>query len=121
MKHLFIIALFFLISQSMNEKCDGKENVSSISECKGLELTTGDAVCCFVDEKYTMFGKENIVKKCMGATKAESENITAMKEEEKKSIEDGGFDGQVEYININCENNYLFISFLTLIIIILLL
>ena len=120
MKTLFIITFFFLISQNMGERCDDNQNAKNISDCKGLELISGYAACCFADEKYTMFGEENIVKKCMGATKEQSENITLLKEEERKSIENEGFDGQVEYININCENNYLFISFLTLIIILLL-
>ena len=120
MKTLFILIFFFLISQNVGEKCDDKQNAKSISDCKGLELTTGDVACCFVDEKYTMFGEENIVKKCMGATKEQSENITLLKEKERKDIEDEGFDGRVEYINITCENNYLFISLLSLIVILLL-
>ena len=120
MKSLYAIIFFLLISLNMSEKCDDKQNPSSISDCKGLELTTGDSVCCFMDEKYTMFDEEHIKKSCIGATKAESENTTLIKEAERKRIEEEGFDGKVEYININCKNNYLFTSFLSLIIILLL-
>ena len=120
MKPLIIIIFFFLISQNVCERCDDKQNAKSFSDCKGLELISGYAACCFADEKYTMFDGEHIVKKCVGATKEQSENITLLKEEERKDIEDEGFDGRVEYINITCENNYLFISLLSLIIILLL-
>ena len=121
MKTLSIITFFFLISQNMGERCDDNQNAKSISDCKDLELTPGDAACCFVDEKYTMFGEDQIVKKCIGATKEQSENITLFKEEERKSIESEGFDGRVKYINITCENNYIYISLLSLMIISLLL
>ena len=120
MKSLYAIIFFLLISLSMSEKCDDKQNPSSISDCKGLELTTGDSVCCFMDEKYTMFDEEHIKKSCIGATKAESENTTLIKEAERKMIEDESFGGKVEYINVNCKSNYLFTSLMTLIIVLLL-
>ena len=120
MKPLYVIIFILLISLNMSEKCEDKQNPSSISDCKGLEVVTGDSVCCFLDEKYTMFNEEQTEKRCIGATKAESENTIIIKEAERKRIEEEGFDGRVEYINVNCKNNYLFTSLLSLIIVLLL-
>ena len=120
MKPLYAIIFILLISQNMSEKCDEKQNPSSISDCKGLEVLATESVCCFLDEKYTMNGEKHIVKSCKGATKAESENTTLIKEAERKMIEDESFGGKVEYINVNCKSNYLFTSLMTLIIVLLL-
>ena len=129
MKPLYAIIFILLISQNMSEKCDEKQNPSSISDCKGLEVLATESVCCFLDEKYTMNGEEHIVKSCKGATKSETKNIimskvedntTLIKEAERKMIEDESFGGKVEYINVNCKSNYLFTSLMTLIIVLLL-
>ena len=119
MKAIYILLTIFLISLSICEKCADKKNPSSVSDCQGLELNSGEVACCYIYEEYTLMGEKTTERHCEGASKSEYENTDLFEDFFKELIE--GFGGKVDKINIQCPNsaNYIFISLLSLIILLL--
>ena len=119
MKAIYILLTIFLISQNICEKCSDKKNPSSVSDCRGLELDSGDVRCCYVYEEYTLMGEKTTERHCVGATQNEYDNIDLIEDFYEELIE--GLGGKVEEIDIDCHSvNYLFTSLLSLIILLLL-
>ena len=117
MKFLYTLVIALLISQYLTEDCEDKKDPSSYSDCKGLQVKTGQYTCCFIEEKYIFQGDSQNDKNCVGATKEEYDNNNEIKQFYKEIIVEQG--GEVEDIKIDCRANNIFISFLLLIIILL--
>ena len=118
MKAIYILLTIIFISQSICEKCSEKTNPQSYSDCKGLEVDEGDMYCCYVYEKIEYKGRTETDRTCYSASKAEYDNIDAIEDLYEDLVKDVG--GEVEEISIECPANYIFISLLSFIIILLL-
>ena len=119
MKAIYILLTIIFISQSICEKCSDKSNPKSYSDCKGLEVDTGDQYCCYVYGEYELNGKTETDRSCYSASKSEYDNIDSIEDLYEDLVKAMG--GKVEEISIECPANYIFISLLSFLIILLLL
>ena len=120
MKYLSLLIVLLLIS-FMNSQtddknyCDEKE-VTDSSKCKDLTLPPGFSNCCF----YHVEGSENggeteTFKACIPLNKTQYENIN----DYIKELEEGAEEGiSLDVKTLDCFANYLQISIITLLILI---
>ncbi len=74
--------------------------------------------CCYVYEKIEYRGRTETDRTCYSASKAEYDNIDKIEDLYEDLVKDSG--GEVEEISIECPANYIFISLLSFLIILLL-
>ena len=104
MRSLLFMIMAILLLSCVNSKCQGKEEASSVKDCKGKTLEEGYKYCCYVDA-----GDDG--KTCLALTQDDYDNI---KDYIKKIEEDN-----VKIKNLDCKSNYLKFCLISLLVILL--
>ena len=116
MKTLAFLISILLISNIFSSECSKKESASSAEDCNKLAVGSGKDKCCYIKYKYTEDSKEKEETGCHDITKAEYDDI-------KKTMEDlekGAELDNLKIIDLDCKNEYIKFSILSLIALILL-
>jgi len=103
MKVILILALLSLSVYA--ETCNSKDDASSYSDCKDLEVET-DYYCCFIEQKGTSSDGGTMDKKyCDEFHKFVYENFDETMEKTVKEMKESGF--KIEKFNVVCpDKNY---------------
>jgi hypothetical protein len=118
MKVLFVLLISILVSLYKAEKCDSDAKPKEASDCHNLDKSVDNQYkCCYVYEKYFLMGSLEKGKLCHPVTQIEFNNIKDVIKSYKDAIEKMG--GILDTYNIDCSSNYLFISLLLLMILLL--
>ena len=105
MRSLLFMIMAILLLSCVNSKCQGKEEASSVKDCKGKTLEEGYKYCCYVDA-----GDDD--KVCVPLTQDNYDNI----KDYIKKIEEGE---NVKIKNLDCKSNYLKFCLISLLVILL--
>ena len=116
MKELYTLLIIILVSIYKAENCTASEPTQA-NDCHKREQDTGDFRCCYAVEKYTFMGNYVDKKSCTSLSKDEFDNVKLLIKSLKQGIEKMG--GKFEIYEIDCSSNYLYISLLSLMIILL--
>ena len=122
-KAIYLLLLYTILPQifcndnilSQNERC-GKEGDGTVNDedyCYDRKLVEGEYRCCFVEFEGTFDGKKEEGKLCVPITKDQYDNIDDFIDAEKKDVDEGE---KIDDYSIDCESNYIIISFLYLIV-----
>ena len=117
MKKLLLYAFAILLVTQLNfvknQRCGDKNDPSGVDDCKNLALDTGDVKCCYWEAEWDG-GSDSV---CSGITQEQYDNIDDyIDSEEEDSEKDGYSDFE---LSIDCSSNYLVISLLYLLLLIL--
>ncbi len=120
MKALFsLLIIIFLFQYSKETACNSKSNPSVVKDCIEIELEEEENKCCLFSYSIndTISIKEE--KLCIGLTEEQYEDIKNVfkTEVEKRENKEKGI--TVQHADIDCGTNYLIVSILSLIILLL--
>ena len=116
MKALYTLLILLLLSIYKAEECSTKEATKD-TDCTGLNPGAGYYRCCYSYVKGTIGGKDVEQKTCLPILKTNWDNIKDYVKTQKAAVETG--DNKVSKYEINCSSNYLYISLLSLVLILL--
>jgi hypothetical protein len=117
MKVLYALLIILLVSIYKAEKCKGSEPNQAI-DCHYREKSVENQYkCCYIYQKYFLLGTLEISKSCTPVTLDEFNNIKDLIKTLKEGIEKMG--GIFDTLVFDCSSNYLYISLLSLMIILL--
>ena len=117
MNVLYALLIIFLVSIYKSENCDSEVKPKQASDCHNRDKGKDDYKCCYVVEKYTLMGKLTDRITCSSLDEDEYNNIKQIIKSMKQGVEKMG--GKFETYDIDCSSNYLFISLLLLMILLL--
>ena len=118
MKVLFVLLISILVSLYKAEKCNSTVVPNQVSDCHNRDKSIDNQYkCCYVYEKYFLMGSLEKGKSCTPVTQIEFNNIKDVIKTYKEAIEKMG--GILDTYDIDCSSNYLFISLLLLMILLL--
>ena len=116
MKALYLLLVLTLISAFYSRECEGL--AQKASECNQADFnTTIFYRCCFIEAEMSMAGSEITVRACSPVTKIMFDNVTALIEEATKEMKK-----QIPAdfkVRVDCTSNYINISILFLILLLL--
>ena len=120
-KSLFLLLVIFLISQCYCQ--DGfdfldygdcyKEDVSKVKDCEGLSVGSSYYKCCLLESEGKINGEKKKEKVCEPVTEDNYKNIKDFIKTRKKLAE--GLGAKDVKLSIDCRSNYIFISIVSLI------
>ena len=107
---LFLTFAILLVLQFnfVTNSCSG--DASNVEDCQKMTLGTGEYKCCLWEAEYD--GGSGSV--CMGVTKEQYDDIDDFIDKMEEAAEEADYD-----LDIDCSSNYLLISLLSLILLIL--
>ncbi len=114
MKVLHILVIILLISLCKGEQFCEDVNPTKAADCKGLKIRNKGDHCCYNNYKYFEDGQIQNGTFCAGLTNYEYDNIINIVKSKKGNIKENG--GIIDAFEIDCSSYYLYISLLSLII-----
>ena len=116
MKALYVLLILLLLSIYKAEDCSNKEATKD-TDCTGLDPGSGVYRCCYQYVKGTVNDKDVEQKTCLPISKTDWDTIKDYVKKQKEESEKAG--SKVSKYEINCSSNYLYISLLSLVLILL--
>ena len=116
MKALYTLLILLLLSIYKAEECSNKEATKD-TDCTGLNPGAGYYRCCYSYVKGTIGGKDTEQKQCLPIVKKDWDSIKDFVKKGKETSEAAG--NKISKYEINCSSNYLYISLLSLVLILL--
>jgi len=121
MKTLYVLLIILLASLSKaaneNVNCGHEDVVGKASDCHSSKKSKDDSKCCYIDYKYYKDGKLEENKLCKEYTKEYVDNFVPILKSKKGAITSAG--GSIDKFDVDCSSNYLYISLLSLMILLL--
>ena len=114
MKTLYALLIILLVSLCKSEACQG--DAKDAADCHGRDKGEGEK-CCYHNEKYYLSGIMHEEKTCNLMKKDEFEKFVSIYKSKKSGITSNG--GSIDTLEWNCSSNYIYISILSLIILLL--
>ena len=116
--HIFLIILSASLYKAAEEiSCQDKAPVTKASECHSRKVSETDAKCCYVNYKYYQNGDVEEGQICKEEKKLNVDNFIPAYKSKKGSIIAAG--GSIDKFDVDCSSNYLYISLLSLMILLL--
>ena len=113
MKALYTFLIFLLISQYKSETCNAPTNTTEICPNREINEDNDEHVCCGIE--YDYINGTNITY-CLPLNQGQYENLTGYFHDE---VEARGGNTTFIRANIFCESNYIVVSMLSLILLLL--
>jgi len=117
MKTLYALLILLLLSIYKAEDCDTTKTVEKDTDCTGLNPGPNSYRCCYSYLKGTIGGKDTEQKQCLPIVKKDWDSIKDFVKKGKETSEAAG--NKISKYEINCSSNYLYISLLSLVLILL--
>ena len=119
MKVLHVLLIILLVSIYKAQKCNSTDpKPEQPKDCYNRDKSIDNQHrCCYIYEKYFLMGGLEKGKSCTPLTKIEFNNIKDVIKSYKEAIEKMG--GIIDTFEINCFSNYLYISLLSLMMLLL--
>ena len=117
MKALYLALAFMLVSIAYSRDCDYGV-AEKAEECNKANFNqTAYHRCCLFDSKGTKSGQDIHTKQCVPLDKEKYDNIKDTLKKYIKQMEDDNYTSVK--VSIECKSNYIILSFLSLIILLL--
>ncbi len=121
MKTLYVLLILLLasLSKAGDEKvtCGNEDVVRQASDCHSNQKSKEDSKCCYIDYKYYQDGNLEEKKFCQEYKKEKVDNFIPVYKSLKGAITSKG--GSIDRYEVNCSSNYLYISLLSIMILLL--
>ena len=117
MKTLYALLILLLLSIYKAEDCDTTKTVEKDTDCTGLNPGPNSYRCCYSYLKGTINGQDTEKKQCLPISKTDYDGIKDFVKKGKETSEAAG--NKISKYEINCSSNYLYISLLSLVLILL--
>ena len=115
--HIFLIILSASLYNAADENCFNEPEVTKASECHSRKVSKEGAKCCYFNYKYYENGELNEGQTCKEEKKENVENFGRVYKSMKEAIIALG--GSIDKFDMDCSSNYLYISLLSLMILLL--
>ena len=113
MKTLYSLLIILLVSLCKEEQCGIKSEAKDAADCHNRTKGEGER-CCYHNEKFYLNGDIHEEKTCNLMTKDQFEKFVSAYKSKKSYISSNG--GSIDTLEWNCSANYIYISLLSLII-----
>ena len=115
--HIFLIILSASLYKAADEIYCSSSEPTKASDCHSRKVSKTDAKCCYVNYKYYQDGDLNEGQICKEEKKENVDNFVPVFKSKKGAIIAKG--GSIDKFDVDCSSKYLFISLLSLMILLL--
>ena len=112
-KALYLFTLMLLINIYSSNECKN-DNAKGSGDCEKLDPDEGDYKCCYYEYDYEVGGEKGTAKGCESISKENYDNIKDYIKKEEEDTDVGSID-----LSIDCYSNYITISLISLLILLL--
>ena len=118
MNVLYALLIILLISLCETaEPCTDGVDAADAASCHNRDKPEEGGRCCYHNEQYYSSGTMHVEKKCHPMKKNDFEKFVSIYKSKKNGITALG--GSIDTLEWNCSSNYLYISLLSLMVLIL--